>query len=262
MKKGILILSISFLLIQCSKVPVTGRKQLKLVPTNQMSQLSFSQYEQVKKESKLLPDSDPRVKQVKEIGKNISIAVNKYLNENGFKKRVDDFKWEFNVADEAIVNAWCMPGGKVMFYTGILELCQDEAGIATVMGHEIAHAVGRHGNERMSTQLMAQFGTMALGSALDQNSEMTKNIFMTAVGAGSQLGMLKFSRSNESEADQMGLVFMAMAGYNPEAAVGFWQRMSQNGGAKPPEFLSTHPSDERRIADIKAFLPEAKKYLK
>lgn len=262
MKKGIIIIGIVFLMVQCSKVPVTGRKQLKFVPTSQMSQLSFSQYEQVKSESKLLPDSDPRVQQVKTIGKNISLAVNKYLSENGFKNRVDEFQWEFNVADEATINAWCMPGGKVMFYTGILELCQDAEGIATVMGHEIAHAVGRHGNERMSTQLVAQFGTMALGSALDQNSEMTKNIFMTAVGAGSQLGMLKFSRSNESEADQMGLVFMAMAGYNPEAAVGFWQRMSQSGGAKPPEFMSTHPSDERRIADIKAFLPEAKKYMK
>ncbi len=263
MKKTFLIIGLLLLMVHCSKVPVTGRKQLKIIPTSQMSQLSFSQYEQVKQQTPPLPDSDPRVIQVKKVGQKIATAVNTYLSQNGFKDRVSQFEWEFNVVDEPTVNAWCMPGGKVMFYTGIMGICQDEVGIATVMGHEIAHAVGRHGNERMSQQMAIQMGGMAIGTAMDQQPEMTKNIFMTAIGAGSQLGMLKFSRSNESEADQMGLVFMAMAGYDPGVAVDFWERMAANkGGEAPPEFMSTHPSDERRIADIKAFLPEARKYMK
>lgn len=263
MKKGLFLIVACVLLSQCSKVPLTGRRQFKIVPSGQMSSMSATQYEQVKTETPPLPDSDPRVQLVKKVGAKIAASVNKYLSENGFKDRVDDFNWEFNVVDQPIVNAWCMPGGKVMFYTGIMDICQDEAGIATVMGHEIAHAVGRHGNERMSQQLVIQTGGMAMAAAMDQQPELTKNIFMSAVGAGSQLGVLKFSRMNESEADQMGLVFMAMAGYEPGTAVNFWQRMAAGkDGQAPPEFMSTHPSDERRIADIQAYLPEARKYLK
>lgn len=261
MRKGIYLLGLVFLMVQCSKVPITGRKQLKLLPTSQMRTMSFSQYDQVKKDSKLLPDSDPRVKQVKEIGAKISVAVNSFLSNNGYKDRLSEFEWEFNVTDENIVNAWCMPGGKVMFYTGILPICKDDDGIATVMGHEIAHAVARHGNERMSQQMTAQGAGIGLSVLMSEKPAMAQSLFMGAIGAVSQGTILAYSRSHESEADKMGLVFMTMAGYNPEAAVGFWERMAANkNGKAPPEFLSTHPSDERRIADIKAFIPEAKKY--
>ncbi|MBD98657.1 MAG: peptidase M48 [Verrucomicrobia bacterium] len=261
MKKIIIVLSIIGLFAHCAKVPITGRKQLKLFPSSQMSSMSFDQYDQVKKEGNILPDDDKRVELVRKVGNKISASVNKYLTENGEKKRVEEFEWEINVIDENIVNAWAMPGGKIMFYTGILPICDGEEGIATVMGHEIAHAVARHGNERMSQQIPVQLGSMGLAMALEQKPEMTKNILMSAVGAGSQLGILKYSRMHESEADKMGLVFMTMAGYNPEAAIDFWKRMSENkGGGAPPEFMSTHPSDERRISDIKAFIPEARKY--
>ena len=263
MKKALIVLATSFLLWQCSTVPITGRKQVKLLPTSQMQSMSFSQYDQVKQQGNLLPDSDPRVKMVKEIGSKISASVDQFLAENGMKDRVKEFSWEFNVTDENTVNAWCMPGGKVMFYTGILPICDGEAGIATVMGHEIAHAVARHGNERMSQGLAVQAGGMALSVALQEKPEMAQNLFLSSYGAGSQLGVLKFSRLHESEADKLGLVFMAMAGYDPGAAVGFWSRMaSQKGGQAPPEFLSTHPSDERRIQDIQNYLPKARAYMK
>jgi predicted Zn-dependent protease len=174
-----------------------------------------------------------------------------------------DYKWEFNLVDDKQVNAWCMPGGKVVFYTGIMPICQNEEGIAVVMGHEIAHAIADHGNERMSQQMVLQMGGMALDQAMSDKPEQTKALWMTTFGVGAQFGvMLPFSRMHESEADQMGLIFMAMAGYNPEKAVDFWTRMSKMGGQKPPEILSTHPSDETRIAKIKEHLPEAMKYYK
>jgi predicted Zn-dependent protease len=261
MKKKLLFIAFAGFLMHCATVPITGRKQVKLLPTGQMMGLSFSQYEEVKKSTPLLPDSDPRTQLVKSVGAKISVAVNTFLSENGYKDRLSEFEWEFNLSNEDIVNAWCMPGGKVMFYTGILPICDGEEGIATVMGHEIAHAIARHGNERMSQQMIAQGIGTGLGVYLSEKPEAAQQLFMTAFGAGTQVGMLKFSRDNESEADKLGLVFMTMAGYNPEAAVSFWQRMSANsGGQAPPEFLSTHPSDKRRISDIQSFLPEARKY--
>lgn len=261
MKKGLIVLSIVALFTQCYKVPITGRKQLKLFPSSQMTSMSFAQYDQVKQSGNLLSDSDERVQLVRKVGDKITTSVNKFLVENGEKSRVDEFEWEINVIEENIVNAWAMPGGKIMFYTGILAVCDGEDGIATVMGHEIAHAVARHGNERMSQQIPVQIGTMGLAVALEEKPEMTKNLLMAAVGAGSQLGILKYSRLHESEADKMGLVFMTMAGYDPAVAIDFWTRMSNlKSGEAPPEFMSTHPSDERRINDIKAFLPEARKY--
>lgn len=261
MKKGIILLFAVSMLVQCAKVPITGRRQLKLLPSSQMRSMSFSQYDTVKKESKLLPDSDPRVVMVKQVGDKISKAVNRFLSENGHKDRLSEFEWEFNVTDENIVNAWCMPGGKVMFYTGILPICDGVDGIATVMGHEIAHAVARHGNERMSQQMTAQGVGLGLSVLMSEKPALAQNLFMGAIGAVSQGTILAYSRSHESEADKMGLVFMTMAGYNPEVAVNFWERMAANKeGKAPPEFLSTHPSDERRIQDIKDYLPEARKY--
>ena len=177
-------------------------------------------------------------------------------------KRIDGYKWEFNLVEENIVNAWCMPGGKVVVYTGLLPLSQNEAGLAVVMGHEIAHAIARHGNERMSQQLIIAMGGIGLAVALQQKPQETQDLFNLSYGVASTLGALKYSRVHESEADKLGLVFMAMAGYNPEDAVPFWERMAKNGGGKIPEILSTHPSDETRIKDIKAFLPKAKTYNK
>lgn len=259
MRKKLGFIGLTVLLIQCTTVPITGRKQLKLFPSSQMTTMSFEQYASVKKEAKLLPPDDPRTKLVKRVGAKLSKAANHYMEKNGMKKQLESFKWEFNVSDENIVNAWAMPGGKVMFYTGILPICDGEEGVATVMGHEIAHAIARHGNERMSQQIPVQLGAMGLAVALEEKPEATKNIFMSVVGAGSQLGLLKYSRLHESEADKMGLVFMTMAGYKPEVAADFWKRMSANkGGQAPPEFISTHPSDERRISDINGFIPEAK----
>ena len=259
MRKGLTILALGAILSQCTTVPITGRKQVKLLPSTQLNGMALSQYDQVKKTENILPDSDQRVKDVREVGNKIAASVTKFMNANHMKDRLSEFSWEFNVADQDILNAWCMPGGKVMFYTGILPTCDGIGGIATVMGHEVAHAVARHGNERMSQGLIQQFGGIGLAVAMQEQPEATQNLFMSAYGAGSQLGMLKYSRTHESEADKMGLVFMIMAGYDPEEAIEFWGRMSaQKGGAAPPEFLSTHPSDETRIKEIKEFIPKAR----
>ena len=182
------------------------------------------------------------------------------MNDNKMGDRVKDYKWEYNLVNDKTVNAWCMPGGKVVVYSGILPLTQDETGLAVVMGHEIAHAVAGHGNERMSQMLAVQAVGMGVDYYLQTNQKESRDMLMTAYGAGSTLGILAYSRLQESEADKLGLIFMAMAGYDPNSAVGFWQRMAAQGGAKPPEFLSTHPSDDRRIRDIQKYMPQAMKY--
>ena len=198
--------------------------------------------------------------EVTAVGMRISQAVEKYLKDNGLSKKIEGYKWEFNVVDSKEVNAWCMPGGKVVVYTGILPLTKDDAGLAVVMGHEIAHAIADHGNERMSQELTIQAAGIGLDIYMQQKPQQTRDIFMTSYGVGSQLGLLAYSRTHELEADKLGLVFMAMAGYDPQRAVSFWQEMSKMGGNKPPEFMSTHPSDQHRIAQIQSFLPEAEKY--
>ena len=199
---------------------------------------------------------------VKNVGAKIQSAVVNYMNQNKMGDRVNSYKWEFNLVNSKEVNAWCMPGGKVVVYSGLLPVTQDETSLAIVMGHEIAHAVARHGNERMSQMMVSQLGGMALDVALSKKSAETRNIFMTSYGAGSQLGLLAYSRTQETEADELGLVFAAMAGYDPQKAVTFWQRMSAQGGSKPPEILSTHPSDATRIKNLQAFMPKAMKYYK
>lgn len=250
------------LLTACATVPITGRKQLSLVSDAEMMSMSFTQYDQFLKENKLSTNKE-QTEMVKRCGKKIAAAVEKYMNDNGFGNHIKDFDWEFNLVEDDTPNAWCMPGGKVVFYTGILPMTQDEDGLAVVMGHEIAHAVAKHGSERMSHQMGVQLGGSALAVALDQKPEKTKQLYMAAFGVGSQVGfMLPFSRTHENEADRMGLIFMAMAGYNPNAAVPFWERMAAMGGQKPPEFLSTHPADDTRITNLKKHLPEAMKYYK
>ncbi len=256
------VIIIAVMAIACSKVPITGRSQLNLFPESQMADMGLTNYSAFLKEAKLSTNQEQSAL-VKKVGSKIAAAVEKYLNDNGLSSHVDNFSWEFNLVDDETPNAWCMPGGKVVFYTGILPYTQDENGMAVVMGHEIAHAVARHGNERMSQQMGVQAVAMGLQVALKEKPEQTQQIYMGAFGLGAQYGMmLPFSRKHETEADKMGLIFMAMAGYDPATAVNFWTRMSESGGQKPPEFMSTHPSDDTRISDIKSYLPEAYKYMK
>lgn len=253
---------LALLFYYCSTVPITGRSQLSLIPASEMNAMSFQQYDQFLQENKL-SSSKSDFDMVKRVGVNIQRAVETYFNQNNLSKELAGYQWEFNLVESNEVNAWCMPGGKVVVYTGILPLTKDETGLAVVMGHEIAHAIAQHGAERMSQGLLQQLGGVALSVALKDKPQETQNLFMTAYGVGTTVGvMLPFSRTQESEADRLGLIFMSMAGFNPNTAVDFWTRMSQMGGQKPPEFLSTHPSDQTRIADIKKELPEALKYYK
>ncbi len=247
----------------CSTVPITGRSQLSLISASEMNSMSFAQYGDFLKQSKI-SSNKTTVDMVKRVGVKIQHAVETYFAQNNLSKELEGYAWEFNVVESEEVNAWCMPGGKVVVYTGILPITKDETGLAVVMGHEIAHAIAQHGAERMSQGLLQQLGGVALSIAIKDKPQETQNLFMTAYGIGTTVGvMLPFSRTQESEADRLGLIFMAMAGYNPNYAVDFWTRMAaQGGGGKPPEFLSTHPSDETRIADIKKELPEALSYYK
>ncbi|HET6243550.1 MAG: M48 family metallopeptidase [Bacteroidetes bacterium] len=262
-KKAIVATLFVFILIACSKVPISNRRQVNMLPESTLMSMSLTSYRDFLKQKVIVPKSDPQAQMIERVGTNIAKSVTTFLKRKKNTKRIKNFKWEFNLVNDPTVNAWCMPGGKVVFYTGILPITNDEAGIAVVMGHEIAHAVARHGNERMSQQLLVAAGGISLAIALNEKPKEARDIFLSSYGIGTTLGVLKYSRTHESEADKMGLVFMAMAGYNPEVAVGFWERMAnQAKGAKPPEFISTHPSDERRIKDIKEFLPQAKKYYK
>jgi predicted Zn-dependent protease len=246
--------------VGCSTVPLTGRRQVNLLPESDLIAMGFAGYADFLKEN---PPSNDRAnsEMVKEVGTNIVEAVNRYFEMNGLTGRLDGYEWEFTLVDDSVPNAWAMPGGKVVVYKGLLPYTATREGLAVVIGHEIAHVVARHGNERMSHGLLVQLGGIALSEATKQQPEETRNIFLLAYGAGSQIGaVLPYSRQHEKEADRLGLIFMAMAGYNPEAAVPFWEKMSSKGGARPPEFLSTHPADETRIRLINGLMPEAKKY--
>ena len=249
-----------FFIQSCSTVPLTNRSQLNMIPSSEMLSMSFQQYDQFLKENKL-STNQTEVNLVKNTGIKIQHSVERYLQENNMSNRLNGYKWDFNLVESDQVNAWCMPGGKVVVYTGILPVTQDEAGLAVVMGHEIAHAIAEHGNERMSQALIQQLGGVALSVALKDQPETTRGLFLAAYGVGTTVGvMLPFSRTQESEADHLGLIFMAMAGYNPNATVEFWKRMAKSGGGSPPEFLSTHPSYDTRIEDLTKWIPEAMKY--
>ncbi len=257
------ILLIAFITLQCSTVAVTGRRQLSLVPNSQLLPMSFQQYNQVMKEGKK-SDNAQWERMVKNVGANIKGAVERYMAQQNLSSKLNGFAWEFNLLEENVVNAWCMPGGKVAFYTGIMPICRDEAGVAVVMGHEVAHAIANHGGERMSQGLVTQGLTSTFSALASQNPTMAKNLLLQSMGVGSQLGMLTFSRKHESEADELGLIFMAIAGYDPREAPKFWKRMEANsgGGQRPPEFLSTHPHPSTRIADLNSLMPKALKYYK
>ena len=255
-------LVIGIILFSCTKVPITGRKQFKIFPESQMIEMSLTSYADFLNENPPESDSDNNTQMIKRLGSRISEAVETYLKENGHAKRTEGFQWEFNYIDDPTVNAWAMPGGKIVFYKGIIDVAGSEEALAVVMGHEVAHAVAYHGNERMSKGVSAQLGLTALSVAMSENPTVTKQLFLQAAGVGTQLGMLKFSRNHETEADKMGLIFMSMAGYDPREAPKFWERMAAQSQGAPPEFLSTHPSHETRIKDLNDYMPEALKYYK
>jgi predicted Zn-dependent protease len=247
----------------CATVPLTGRRQLSLVGDSQINESAALSYKQ------LLADPKTKViatgadaQRVKIIGRQLATAIERYLQQNGYANQYQ-FTWEFNLIQSNEINAWCMPGGKVAVYSGILPVTKTDAGLATVMGHEIAHAIARHSAERMSQELAAQAGGGLVGAATNNKSAATQTIIGQLYGVGGQLALLKYSRNQESEADRLGLTFMAMAGYDPNEAVAFWQRMAaQNKSGAQPEFLSTHPADATRIAAIQAAVPDAMKYYK
>ncbi len=262
-RRLIILLAAMTVLSACSNVLFTGRRQFTMLPDGLLGNMAAANYQSFMNEHTVVPSSDPRSKMVQSTGQKISSAVTEYLSKNDQASRVQDFNWEFNLVDSEQVNAWAMPGGKIAFYTGILDLTQDENGLAVVMAHEIAHVIARHGNERMSQQLLLTVGAVSLDIALREEPELTRDIFLMAYGVGGTLGSLAYSRQHEFEADALGMVFMAMAGYNPEHTITFWERMLEySGGAQVPDFLSTHPSNRRRINAARDYLPEAMKYYK
>ncbi len=262
MKKILGLLLITGLMAGCALNLVTGRKQLSLVPEAELQLMARDQYSTFLSENKVLnANSNKDAAMVDRVGAKISNAIKTYYDSKGQTSILEGYNWEFNTVDSKEANAWCMPGGKVVVYSGILPITQNEAGLAIVMGHEIAHSIAKHGNERMSQAMVQQMGGVALQVALAQQPQQTQDLFLMSYGIGSQVGaMLPWSRQQETEADKFGLIFAAMAGYNPQEAIAFWQRMSAAGGPSPPEFLSTHPSDQTRIKKLNQFMPEAMKY--
>lgn len=257
--KKILLFTILLLTVACTSVPISNRKQISIVPNSTLIEESKQSYNEIIKKSTILNDS--KAKEIKTVGANMQKAVEAYMTSVNKSSLISNFAWEFNLIKDDSVNAWCMPGGKVAFYTGILPYTLDETGIATVMGHEIAHAIANHGNERLSQSVLLNFGYSVLEEFKNENPTKFREVLYQSFGIGSTLGSLKFSRVQELEADKLGLIFMAMAGYDPSKSVDFWNRMSKSGSANI-EILSTHPNDAKRISKIKAFLPEALKYYK
>ena len=264
MKKIFFLLFVFGLLTGCSLNLVTGRKQLSLVKESDLQLMATNEYKTFLDGHKVLSSGNNKdAAMVDRIGARISTAITKYYDSPEKASVMQGYKWEFNTIESKEANAWCMPGGKVVVYTGLLPITQNEESLAIVIGHEIAHSIAKHGNERMSQAMVQQLGGMALEIAVAQKPEETRNLFMTSYGIGSQVGaMLPWSRQQETEADEYGLIFAAMAGYDPREAIPFWQRMAAQSGGNPPEFLSTHPSDETRIRKLKQFMPEALKYYK
>ena len=255
---------VAALLVSCGTtktVPITGRQQSLMVSDDQVLSLSFQEYSDYMKTAKASTNST-NTALVKRVGQNIAKAVESYLTQNGMAEEVKTYAWEFNLVQDNQVNAWCMPGGKIVVYEGLLPVTQDEASLAIVMGHEIAHAVARHSAERLSNAYKEQYGAAAL-SALLQGAGVSsgwQQLASLAHQYGGALFTSGFSRKQESEADHIGLIFAAMAGYNPEVAVTFWQRMSSATGGGSNSIFADHPSDATRIEQIQGWLPEAKKY--
>ena len=256
-KNTIIALGTLVMFLSCATNPFTGNKTLAFVSNDQLFPSAFAQYDQFLTENKVVngtSDSD----MIKRVGQRIAVAAERWLNANGHQGYLDDYKWEYNLVDDKTVNAWCMPGGKIVFYTGILPIAQNETGIAAIMGHEVAHALANHGQQRMSAAYIQQGLAVAGNIAIED--QQSRDIFNQSYGIGSNvLGMLPFSRSHESQADEIGLTLMAVAGYNPDEAAELWKRMKANsGGEAPPEFLSTHPSNDTRIQNLQGWSAAAK----
>lgn len=259
MKKQIAVLTASLLILAgCGSVPVTGRKQVLLVSDQEVLSSSLTQYKDYMKSAPKSASTNQSA-MVTRVGKKIATVTEQYLKANGLADEIKNFSWEFNLVKDNQVNAFCMPGGKIVVYEGLMKLVSSDDELAVVIAHEVAHAVAKHSNERMSQQMLAQYGAQILGQTLSQKTAAVQTIANQVYGIGAQYGvMLPFSRKHETEADYMGLIFMRMAGYNPDVAVHFWQKMSAGSTAKVPELMSTHPSDARRINDIQKVLPEIK----
>lgn len=250
----------AFAVAACTTNPMTGRKSLQIGTLNsEITSTAVQQYQQTLKESKVVTGAQAQM--VKKVGNNIKSAAERYYASIGRAADLSGYQWEFNLLQDKQVNAWCMPGGKVAVYTGILPITKDETGLAVVMGHEVSHALAGHGNERISQAMVAQYGGAILGGAI--SNQQIANVVAEAYPAVSQVALLKYGRTQESEADEMGLNLMAIAGYDPRQAIPFWQRMeASSSGARQPEFLSTHPSPATRVADIQKDLPKALEYYK
>jgi predicted Zn-dependent protease len=262
--KKLLILTFSIPLLlsfsACKKNAFTGRRQFNVIPTSQLNAMSFQQYREFVGQNKTVK-SGADYEMIKRVGNDIKLAAETYYKAHGKENELKNFAWEFNLVDDPAVNAFCMPGGKVIFYPGILKVTQNEDAVAVVMGHEVAHALANHGGERMSQGIAAQVGLVGLDVALRDKPQQTRNILLSAAGAGAQVGMLlPFSRKHESEADEIGLYLMAMSGYKPTEAAPFWGRMNKSGGAKPPEFLSTHPDPAKRSEKLNSLVRKAEAY--
>ena len=265
MKRILLSLSAIILIAACSRNALTNRRQFNIIPRAELEAQALTEYKSFLSTAKVVGTTGSKdAEMVKRVGTRIAAAITKYYTEIGKADALAGYNWEFNLVNDPQVNAWCMPGGKVVVYSGLLAVTQNEAALAVVMGHEITHAVVEHGGERMSQALAAQ-GLGSLGDAFTKNRTQANQIFNTVFGVGAQAGvLLPNSRKQEFEADRFGLRFCAMAGYNPQEAVAFWKRMAaaSANSQKPPEFLSTHPSDENRIAKIEKYMPEALEFYK
>jgi len=265
MKKIIILAFISLSLYSCSKNAFTGRSQLSLIPESELQSMAATEYRQFLTQNKVVAGTANKdAEMVRRVGQRITDAITQYFTAQGKANLLEGYQWEYNLVDSKDVNAWCMPGGKIVVYTGLLPITQNEAALAVVVGHEVTHALAKHGNERMSQGMVQQLGGVALSVALSNKSQETQSLFNQAYGIGSAVGViLPFSRKQEYEADQFGLNFAAMAGYNPQEAIPLWERMeAAGGGNKPPEFLSTHPAEGNRIEKLKKQMPEALKYYK
>lgn len=252
--------TIAILLVACVTNPITGRKSIQVANNSELQQMALQEYKNTLSKAKVISNTTD-AKKVKTVGMNIKNAAERYYRAIGREEDLQNYNWEFNLLESKELNAWCMPGGKVAFYTGIMPVCNDETGVAVVMGHEVSHALAGHGNERISQAMIAQGIGMATGVAI--KNEKLQQIFQVAYPLGAQATLLKYGRSQELEADEMGLYMMAMAGYDPRQAKPFWERMeSRNTGSRPPEFLSTHPSPETRRADIDKNMPKALEFYK
>ena len=259
LKKILLTVGVIAVIVSCATNPFTGKKTMAFVSNDQLFPAAFAQYSQVLSKNKVITGTSD-ADMLTRVGQRIAVAAERWLNANGYQGYLDDYKWEYKLIESEQVNAWCMPGGKIAFYTGILPIAQNETGVASIMGHEVAHALANHGQQRMSSGILQQAGGVAVAVATGNESPEKQQMWMQAYGLGSSIGgVLPFSRGHETEADKIGLYLMAMAGYNPDEAAELWKRMKANsGGQAPPEFLSTHPSNDTRIQNLQALAPYAK----